>query len=61
MNKTKIIFNMRIAAELVRRNHKVANVLPNPRFPQFDMWEFEWDESLDEDFKALQKEVANGK
>lgn len=51
--KTKVIFSMRIAAKLMEMEHKVLEILPNPKEPKYKMWVFEVDDTFDEDLSRL--------
>ena len=52
-NKTKLIFSMRIASQLMKKGYQVIETLPNPANPQLIMWVFEETPSFKEDFEKL--------
>lgn len=52
-NKTKLIFSMRIASQLIKIGYPVIETLPNPANPQLIMWVFEETPSFKKDFERL--------
>lgn len=52
-NKTKIVFSMKIAAQLIRKGHKVMAEIPNPANKKYMSWIFAVDETFERDFQEL--------
>ena len=54
-NKTKIIFSMALAGQLMELGHEVLGEIPNPTNKKLTSWIFKIDETFFEDFKKLQR------
>lgn len=55
------VYNMRIALELKNRGHIVAEMLPNPKKPEFICWVFIVDKTFNRDLRELKGGVRIGK
>lgn len=51
--QTRVVYKQLYAAQLIKRGHQVIEILPNPRFPQNNMWLFEADDTFDNDLKEI--------
>lgn len=51
--KTRVIFSMKVAAELIQRGHSVLMTMPNIKDPRYTVWVFGVDETFNEDFEEL--------
>lgn len=60
-HNTKMVYKQIYAAKLMKMGHVVLETLPNPRYPQNNMWLFAIDETFNEDLATLQREAANGR
>ena len=54
-NKTKTIFSMALAEQLIELGHEVLGEMPNPFNKKLTFWIFKIDETFFEDFKKLQR------
>lgn len=54
-NKTKIVFSIYYAAELMDLGHKIIKQIPNPLKPTLTAWVFEVDDTFEADFRAIKE------
>lgn len=53
IRKTRIIYSMRIAMELIQMGHIVLTTIPNPEEPKYTSWIFAVDDSFERDLEIL--------
>ena len=58
-DKTKVIYSMRIAAELIQLGHNVLMTMPNIKDTRYTVWVFGMDDTLEADFEALKGGCRN--
>lgn len=51
--KTKIVYKMDLALELIQRGHEVLITMPNPKKPEFTCWVFSMDSTLERDIQSI--------
>lgn len=59
-NKTRVIYSMKMAVELIEKGHKVIMTMPNIKDPRYTVWVFSVDETFEADFEALKGGSRNG-
>lgn len=57
MKKTKTIFSMRVAAQLVRKGHKILKREPNINDLRFDVFHFKYSEIFQKDLDEIMEEI----
>lgn len=58
-DKTRVIYSMKIAAELIRMGHKVIMTMPNIKDNRYTVWVFEVNDTFKADFEALKGGCRN--
>lgn len=59
-DKTKVIYSMKIAVELISRGHNVITTMPNIKDPRYTVWVFGIDDTFNKDFEELTGGARNG-
>ena len=54
--KNMIVYSLKVMEKLVERGHFPLQMMPNPKFPQYNCWIFFVDESFLTDFEEVQGE-----
>lgn len=60
-DKTKVIYSMKIAVELISRGHSVITTMPNIKDPRYTVWVFGIDDTFEADFEEIKGGIRNGK
>lgn len=58
-DKTKVIYSMRIAAELIQLGHNVLMTMPNIKDTRYTVWVFGMDDTLESDFEKIKGGCRN--
>lgn len=58
---TKIIYTLKLMAQLVELGHKPIATMPNPKHPELNCWVFKDTEQFEQDFSMLMGGYRNGK
>lgn len=61
MQKNKIIYSLRVNLALIEAGFMPINVMPNPKFPKYDCWIFEYTPEFEEALNKVLGGISNGK
>ena len=61
MQKNKIIYSLRVNLALIEAGFMPIDTIPNPKFPRYDCWIFEYTSEFEEALNKILGGISNDK